>query len=85
MLVKDGENSWNERVRNDEVLPRVKEERHILHAIKRRKADWIGNIFCRNCHLKRANEEKIQGRLCDRRRGRRRQHLRHDLKRKRGF
>jgi hypothetical protein len=65
MLVKDGENSWNERVRNDEALLRVKEERHILHAIKTRKAEWIGYIFYRNCHLKRTNEGNIQDRLCD--------------------
>jgi hypothetical protein len=30
---------WTDRVRNEEVLHRVKEERNILHTIKRRKAN----------------------------------------------
>jgi hypothetical protein len=42
---------WTERVRNEEVLHRVKEERNILHTIKRRKANWIGHILRRNCLL----------------------------------
>jgi hypothetical protein len=29
-------------VRNEELLYRVKEDRNILNAIKRRKANWIG-------------------------------------------
>jgi hypothetical protein len=44
--------SWNDRVRNGEVLQRVKGERNILRAIKRRKANWIGHIWRRNCLLK---------------------------------
>jgi hypothetical protein len=47
-------------VRNEEVLPRVKEERNILHTIKRRKADRIGHIFS-NCLLKHIIEGKIKG------------------------
>jgi hypothetical protein len=31
--------SWTDRVRNEEVLHRVKEERNILRTIKRRKAN----------------------------------------------
>jgi hypothetical protein len=31
--------SWTDRVRNEEVLHRVKEERNIVHTIKRRKAN----------------------------------------------
>jgi hypothetical protein len=38
-------------VRN-EVLRTVKEERNISHKIKRRKANWIGNILRKNCLLK---------------------------------
>jgi hypothetical protein len=44
--------SWTGRVRNEEVLHRVKEERNILHTIKRRKANSIGHILRRNCLLK---------------------------------
>jgi hypothetical protein len=52
---------WTNHVRNEEVLLRVKEERNILHTIKRRKANWIGHILCRNCLLKHVIEGKIQG------------------------
>jgi hypothetical protein len=40
--------SWTDRVRNEEVLQRVKEERNIVHTIKRRKVNWIGHILRRN-------------------------------------
>jgi hypothetical protein len=30
---------WTDRVKNEEVLNRVKEERNIIHTIKRRKAN----------------------------------------------
>jgi hypothetical protein len=30
---------WTDRVRKEEMLRRVKEERNILHALKRMKAD----------------------------------------------
>jgi hypothetical protein len=41
--------SWPNHVIN-EVLHRVKEERNILHTIKR-KANWIGHILHRNSIL----------------------------------
>jgi hypothetical protein len=45
--------SWTNRVRNREVLHRVKEERNIvLPATEKRKVNWIGHIFRRNCLLK---------------------------------
>ena len=31
--------SWTDRVKNEEVLHRVKEERNVIYTIKRRKAD----------------------------------------------
>lgn len=34
-------------VKSDELLCRV-EARNILHAIKRRKANYLGHILCRN-------------------------------------
>jgi hypothetical protein len=36
--------SWTDRVRNEEILLRVKEEMNILHTIKGREANWIGHI-----------------------------------------
>jgi hypothetical protein len=53
--------SWTDRVRNEEVLHGVKEERNILHTIKRRKANWIGHILRRNCLLKHVIEGKKEG------------------------
>jgi hypothetical protein len=49
--------SCADRVRN-EVLQRVKEERNILHTIKRRKANWIGHILRKNWLLKHVIEGK---------------------------
>ena len=53
--------SWRDGVRNDEVLRRVEEDRNILHRIKRKKANWIGHILCRNYFLKHTVEGKIGG------------------------
>ena len=78
--------SWTDRVRNEEVLHRVKEERNILHTIKRKKANWIGHILRRNCLLKHVIEEKLEGRIeMTGRRGRRRNQLLDDLKEKRRY
>jgi hypothetical protein len=52
--------SWTDRVRNEEVLLRVKEQQHILHEISKRKANWIGHILRRNCLLQRVIEGKIK-------------------------
>jgi hypothetical protein len=51
---------WTNDVRNKEVLLRVKEQRNILHEIRKRKANWIGHILCRNCLLHRVIEGKIK-------------------------
>jgi hypothetical protein len=53
--------SWTDRVRNEEVLHRVKEEMNIVHTIKRRKANSIGHILRRNCLLKHVIEGKLEG------------------------
>jgi hypothetical protein len=53
--------SWTDHVRNEEVLLRVKEQRNILHEIRKRKGKWIVHIFSRNCLLRRVTEGKIQG------------------------
>jgi hypothetical protein len=54
--------SWAEHVRNEDVLLRVKEQRNILHEIRKRKAKLIGHILLRNCLLQRVIEGKIKGR-----------------------
>jgi hypothetical protein len=52
--------SWTDRVRNEEVLLRIKELRNILHEISKRKANRIGQILRRNCLLQRVIEGKIK-------------------------
>ena len=51
--------SWTDHMRNEEVLLRVKEQRNILHEIRKRKVNWIGHILRRNCLLQRVIEGKI--------------------------
>ena len=76
--------SWTDHVRNKDILHRVKEQRNILHEIRKRKANWIGHSMRRNCLLQRVTEGKIQGRIeVTGRQGRRRRKLLDDLKERR--
>jgi len=78
--------SWTDHVRNEEVLLRVKEQRNILHKIRKRRANWIGHILRRNCLLQRVIEGKIKGGIeVTGRRGRKRRKLLDDLKERRGY
>jgi len=73
-------------VRNEDVLLRVKEQRNILHEIRKRKANWIGRILRRNCLLQRVIEGKIQvGIEVTGSQGRRRRKLLDDLKERRAY
>jgi len=86
VLEKDGEDSWTDHVRNDEVLLRENEQRNILHEIRKRKANCIGHILRRNCLLQHVIEGKIKGQIeVTRRRGRRCKKLLDDLKDRRGY
>ena len=68
------------------MLLRVKEQRNILHEIRKRKANWIGHILRRNCLLQQVIEGKIKGQIeVTRRRGRWRKKLLDDLKGRRGY
>ena len=72
--------SWTDHVRNEDVWLRVKEQRNILHEIRKRKANWIGHILRRTCLFQRIIEGKIQGGIeVTGRRGRRRRKLLDDL------
>ena len=68
--------SWTDRVRNEEVLQGLKEERNMLHAVKIRNASCIGHSLRRNCLLKHGIEGKKEG---TRRRGWKRRQLLDDL------
>ena len=78
--------SWTDHVRNEEVLIRVKEQRNILHEIRKRKTNWFDHILRRNCLLQRVIEGKIQGGIeVTGRQGRRHRKLLDDLKERRGY
>jgi hypothetical protein len=78
--------SWTDRVRNEELLHRVKEDRRLLDAIKRRQADWIGRTWRVNCLLENFVEGKMEVRIqVTGRRGRRRKQLLDDLREKRSY
>jgi len=78
--------SWTDHVRNEEVLLTVKEQRNILHEIRKRKANRIGHILRRNCLLQRGIEGKIKGGIeVTGNRGRKRRKLLDDLKERRGY
>ena len=78
--------SLTDHVRNEEVLLQVNEQRNILHAIRKRKANLIGHILCRNCLIRQGIEGKIKGEMeVTRRQGRRRKKLLDDLKDRRGY
>jgi len=78
--------SWTDHVRNEELLLRVKEQRNILHEIRKRKANWTGHILRRNCLLQRVIEGKIKGgiEVTGSRRIKRRKLL-DDVKERRGY
>jgi hypothetical protein len=66
-------------------LLKVTEQGNILHEIRKRKANWIGHILCRNSLLKRVIEGKIKGGIeVTGRQGRRCRKLLDDLKERRG-
>jgi hypothetical protein len=68
--------SWTDRVRNEEILLRVKEQRNIQH-VARMKVNWIGQILYEDCLSEQIVEGKIERRG---RRGRRRKQLLDNLK-----
>ena len=61
VLGKEGEISWTDRVRNDEVWHRVKEDKNILHTIKGMKAEWNGHMLRGNWLRKHVAEDRIEG------------------------
>jgi hypothetical protein len=78
--------SWYGCVKWRYIICRVKEQRNILHEIRKRKANWIGHILRRNCPLQRVTEGKIQGGIeVIGRQGRIRRKLLDDLKERRGY
>ena len=76
---------WTDRVRNEEILQRVK-ERNILHKKKRRKVNWNVHALRRNCLLKHVIEGTTEvGMEVMVRQGRRRKQLLDVLTETRGY
>jgi len=86
VLERDGEDQLDRPCEKEEALHRVKEERNILHTVRRRrKANWICCIWLGNCLLRDAIEGKIKGRIeVMGIRGRKRKQLLSDLEKRRG-
>ena len=42
-MEEDGEDSWTEKISNEEVLRRVGEESQLMSLIQTRKMKWIGH------------------------------------------
>jgi hypothetical protein len=63
-----------------------KEQRNILHEIRKQKDDWICHILRWNCLLKQVIEGKVKGEIeVTGRRGRRHKKVLDDLKDRRGY
>ena len=69
--------SWKDKVTNEEVLRRVKEERQLLNTIWNRKKRWIGHILRRDGLMRNVLEGRMEGK---RTRGRPRLTMLDDLK-----
>ena len=52
---------WTDKIKNAVVLGRVGEGRIMLELIKKRKGYWLGQWLRRNCLLKDALEEMVNG------------------------
>ncbi|KAJ4435562.1 hypothetical protein ANN_18178 [Periplaneta americana] len=68
---------WTDRIRNEAVLGRVDEERMMLKLIRKRKRNRLGHWPRRNCLLKDALEEMVNGKRV---RGRRHYQMIDDIK-----
>jgi len=60
MLEKDAKDLLDRLCKNEELLYGVKEERNILHTIKKRNAKWIGHSFRRTCLLNTLLNERYK-------------------------
>ena len=78
--------SWTDRVRNEEVLLRVKEQNNILHDITKQKANLLGHILRKNRLLQQVIEGTIKGVIeVTGRQERRGRNLLSDFKERRGY
>jgi hypothetical protein len=53
--------SWTDHVRNEDVLLRFKEQRNILHEIRKRKANWMVTFYVETAFYNGLLKEKYKG------------------------
>src|SRR3989441_12710358 len=53
--------SWRDKIRNDEVFARVKEERCVIRTIRQRQKNLIGHVLRRKGLLRDVMEERVKG------------------------
>jgi hypothetical protein len=58
---KDGEDRLDWLYGKEEVLHRIKEQRILIHKIKRKKANWMDHAIFTNFLIKRFIKGKIKG------------------------
>jgi hypothetical protein len=63
VLEKSGEEQLDRSCEKGRTIHRVKQERNIIHTIKRREAKWIGQILRRNCFVEHVIKGEIEGRV----------------------
>ena len=69
--------SWKDKIRNDEVLAMVNEERCLSKTITQRKKNWIGHVLRGNGLLR----DMMEGRMIGKKRaGKPREEILSDLK-----
>jgi hypothetical protein len=86
VLEEDWEDQFDRPCEKLRSILRVKKQRNILHEIRKRKANWICHILCRNCLLRQVIEGQIKGGIeMTGIRGRRRSKLLDDLEERRGY
>jgi hypothetical protein len=52
---------WNDHVRNEKSIRKVKEARNTLQTTKKREANWIGHFLRTHCLVRHIVEEKVEG------------------------
>jgi hypothetical protein len=55
---------WTDRITNDEVFQRAKEERLLLRILKNRRHSWIGHTVRRNEFVVNILEGALFGKKC---------------------
>ena len=53
--------SWRDKIRNDEMLARVKEEKCLIRTIRQRQTNWVGHVLRREGLLREVIEGRVKG------------------------